>query len=194
MARKVGANADVTRQMLLDVAEQQFSQLSYAGATNQTLAREVGVSTGAIYHYYGSKADLYAQVCERALERLSRRFLGDVREGTNLKHAVHLLIEAAATHNREYPFTAGLLANLSAEARQHPEVAETVRKTQQTIRDLMGAVVDEVRADILIAGTDREDVIDVLVAVTDGFARFAVNVDQEHESRMLHTFAILVGV
>lgn len=192
MARKVGANADVTRQQLLDVAEQQFSHLSYAGATNQSIARDAGVTTGAIYHFYGSKADLFAQVCERAVERLAERFISSARQGLTLQHAIHLLIDSAARHNRQYPNTAGLLANLSGEARQHPEIVETITKTQQAIRELLGAVVREIRRDPRLAELDEESVVDVFVAITDGFARFAVNVDAEHEARMLHTFARMI--
>lgn len=193
VARRAGADSEATRRRLLDVAEEQFAHWNYSGATNQTIAEAAGVTTGSIYHYFGSKADLYARVCERAMDRLVESALSQVGSRTSFKDAVKAFLALAASHNRAYPHTAGLLANQLSEARQHPETREVVDKTQQRIRELLSAVVVGCRNDPILDGLDTEDVVDLLVAVTDGFARFAVRVDTEHEERMLSTFALMLG-
>ena len=193
MARRAGATAEVTREQLLDAAEAQFSLHGYASATNQDIAAAAGLTAGAIYHYYGSKAELYAAVCERAIRQLGARFLSDVHGGASLEDAVARLLFSAVTHNRQRPHVAGLLANLPLEARQ-PEVRDTAMQALAAIRDLLGAVVDAVRDDPRLRHFDREALTDVFVAVTDGFARFAAGADTEREARMLTTFGQMLGI
>ncbi|WP_019873023.1 TetR/AcrR family transcriptional regulator [Sporichthya polymorpha] len=193
MARRVGATAEVTREQLLDAAEAQFSLKGYASATNQDIATVAGLTAGAIYHYYGSKAELYAAVCERAIRQLAARFLTDVRGGVTLEDAVARLLFSALSHNRQRPNVAGLLANFPMEAR-HPEVSDTARRALAAIRELLGDVVDAIPDDPRIRHFDREALIDVFVAVTDGFARFAAETDTEREARMLTTFGRMLGI
>lgn len=193
MARRPGASAEATREMLLDAAEAQFSLLGYGGATNQEIASAAGLTAGSIYHYYGSKADLYAAVCDRMLRQLSARFLSDVQGSTSLENAVARLLSSAVNHNRQRPYVAGLLANLPLEARQS-EVSEVAMRALGAVRDLLGAVVDAIGADPRLQHFDREALTDVFVAVTDGFARFAAGADTEREARMLTTFGRMLGI
>lgn len=193
MARRAGATAEVTREQLLDAAEAQFSLKGYASATNQDIAAAAGLTAGAIYHYYGSKAELYAAVCERAIRQLSARFLSDVHGSGSVEDAVARLLFSAVTHNRQRPYVAGLLANLPLEARQ-AEVRDTALQALTAVRDLLGAVVDAIRDDPRLRHFDREALTDVFVAVTDGFARFAAESDTEREARMLTTFGQMLGI
>lgn len=193
MARRAGATAEGSREQLLDAAEAQFSLLGYSSATNQGIAAAAGLTAGAIYHHYGSKAGLYAAVCERALRQLTARFLSGVQDSTSLEDSVARLLFSAVTHNRQRPYVAGLLANLPLEARQ-TEVSDTAMRVLAGIREMLGAVVDAIGDDPRLRQFDREALIDVFVAVTDGFARFAAEADAEREAQMLTTFGRMLGI
>lgn len=62
-ARKRGSYApDVTRQTLLDVALQLFSERGFHTTTVQSIAQRAGVTKGAFYHHFESKEDVLRQI------------------------------------------------------------------------------------------------------------------------------------
>lgn len=66
MARTLNADArTLRRDAILDVAERLIRTRGYEGISVQDVQDELGVSRGAIYHYFASKADLVEAVVER---------------------------------------------------------------------------------------------------------------------------------
>ncbi len=65
------------RELILDRSYEFFARKGYGSATMRTLAKELGFSTGTLYHYFDGKDDLF----RRMFERLSRR---DVADATGL--------------------------------------------------------------------------------------------------------------
>jgi len=57
--RKTKEEAELTRQNLLKAALAVFSRKGYAETRLEDIAEEAGVTRGAIYHHFGSKAELY---------------------------------------------------------------------------------------------------------------------------------------
>lgn len=53
---------DQRRQELLEQCFALFAREGYAGLTMRRIASELGTSTGTLYHYFGGKADLFAQM------------------------------------------------------------------------------------------------------------------------------------
>ena len=64
--RRTKEEAEQTRQDLLDAALTVFSQKGYTATRLEDVARTAGVTRGAIYHHFGSKADLYGALIEEA--------------------------------------------------------------------------------------------------------------------------------
>lgn len=64
--RRTKEEAEQTRQALLDAALTVFSQKGYTATRLEDVARTAGVTRGAIYHHFGSKADLYGALIEEA--------------------------------------------------------------------------------------------------------------------------------
>ncbi len=65
MARRTRAEAEATRESLLDAAEQVFYDKGVARATLQDIARTAGVTRGALYWHFKDKADLFGAMLER---------------------------------------------------------------------------------------------------------------------------------
>src|SRR5256714_5768946 len=63
-ARKAAA-----RETILSAALDQVAAGGYASATVQAVARRAGVATGTVYRHFPSKAELFADVFERASNR-----------------------------------------------------------------------------------------------------------------------------
>ena len=58
MGRRAGVSSDETRQQLLAAAMRVVGARGYDGTRVAEIAREAGVTTGAIYNHFDSKADL----------------------------------------------------------------------------------------------------------------------------------------
>src|SRR6266511_3038110 len=69
MGRIAGVTAAETRERLLDAAARVFELKGYEGATVAQIAREAGVTTGAIYAHYASKAELMVDALRAHKER-----------------------------------------------------------------------------------------------------------------------------
>jgi AcrR family transcriptional regulator len=77
MARKCKEEADKTYGLLLDAAEQVFSQKGYANATFHEIAERAGLTRGAIYWHFSDKYQLLDAVLRRTQlpwERLPEHF------------------------------------------------------------------------------------------------------------------------
>lgn len=62
MPRASAADAAETASRILDVAATRFASQGYAAASVDDIAREAGVTRGAVYHHYTSKPLLFAAV------------------------------------------------------------------------------------------------------------------------------------
>jgi AcrR family transcriptional regulator len=57
-----------TRERILTAAERLFAQLGFSDVTMPMIAEASGITAGAIYKHYASKADLFFQVIQRSVE------------------------------------------------------------------------------------------------------------------------------
>lgn len=98
MARDLAA----TRAAILAAAEAVFADVGYDGASMQRIASAAGVSRGMPGYAFGSKAQLYEAVLERALAQpraLAARFAASGKEGGDaLAAGVAAYIEFLARH------------------------------------------------------------------------------------------------
>jgi AcrR family transcriptional regulator len=60
------------REQILSGARRCFARHGYEGATVVRLEREIGLSRGAIFHYFGNKENLFLALVERDSERIFR--------------------------------------------------------------------------------------------------------------------------
>lgn len=70
MARRTKAEAQATRNALLDAAEKLFSEQGVASTTLLQVASEAGLSRGAIYWHFKGKDDLFQALMHRATDPL----------------------------------------------------------------------------------------------------------------------------
>ena len=62
MARRTKAEAEQTREQILDAAETVFLRRGVARASLEEIAKAAGVTRGAVYWHFRNKADLFDQV------------------------------------------------------------------------------------------------------------------------------------
>jgi len=70
----VGGPADERRERILHAAQHLFAERGYEGTSAEAIAARAGVAKGLVFHYFGSKADLYLAAVADAAARLSAVF------------------------------------------------------------------------------------------------------------------------
>ncbi|WP_022893817.1 TetR/AcrR family transcriptional regulator [Agromyces subbeticus] len=61
-----------TRALILGLAERAFAERGYAGVALEDLVADAGLTRGALYHHFGSKAALFGAVLEHAQGEVAR--------------------------------------------------------------------------------------------------------------------------
>jgi AcrR family transcriptional regulator len=123
MGRVAGLTPEETRERVLDAAAAVFAEQGFEGARVAQIARAAGLSVGAIYNHWQSKAELLAAVVERtSADELTNLLAGEQDAG---------VLDIIATMGRlldERPPVAPLLAEVILAARRDPDAAEVLRR------------------------------------------------------------------
>ena len=70
LERMVHYDAQATRRRLLDAAYAEFARYGVAGARVDRIGEAAGSNKAQIYHYFGSKTQLFDAVCEQAVQQM----------------------------------------------------------------------------------------------------------------------------
>jgi AcrR family transcriptional regulator len=141
MGRTAGATAAGTRERLLRAAADVFARRGYDGARVSDIAESAGLSNGALYAYFGSKAELLVG----ALRAHGRRLLDDVVAHPSRSISEQLLATGRSLRRRRDP-DGYLIIEALAAARRDPDVARPMRDyvrqradhLAQQVRDAQG--------------------------------------------------------
>ncbi|CAB4870658.1 unannotated protein [freshwater metagenome] len=176
--KKLGRPRDVdsaeTRSTLLDVSRRIFARDGYGATTNRSIAEEVGITTGAIYHYFNSKADLYAEVYEVVQHIVYDRFEMVLDEPGTLTERFSRALDAAVELNRNDSSIAGFVVTVPSEMQRHPELAELlVPIRNRTATFITRLVADAAEAGEFSDGVNTRAVEDLLNSVLSGLAIFS---------------------
>ncbi len=141
IGRPPATDSAKTRSRILDRARAAFAAGGFESATNRSLARDVGVTAGALYHYFGSKLDLYLAVDADVRERvyLPMNQAVDAVDGFFAKFEA--VLDVARELNAEDPTLATFLGTRRTDIRRHPEIAEAMSLERDRERDFFGRMV-----------------------------------------------------
>ena len=137
MGRTAGATAAGTRERLLRAAADVFARRGYEGARVSDIAESAGLSNGALYAYFGSKAELLVG----ALRAHGRRLLDDVIAHPSRSITEQLLATGRSLRGRRDP-DGYLVVEALAAARRDAEVAGPMR---DYVRDRADVLAEQVR-------------------------------------------------
>ena len=170
-----------THERLLDVARELFARHGFDATTNKRIAAAAGITSGAIYHYYPSKAELYAAVYEQVQTIVYGSFEKAVIGHDSLRDQFGAVLDAAVETNRIDPSIAAFVVGVAGEAQRHPELRALLEPLRaQHHRFLHQLAVDAAERDELQAGVSPDALGDLLTAVLSGLARFS---DQTGDAR-----------
>jgi AcrR family transcriptional regulator len=91
-----------SRDKILDCAEELFARRGFAGIGLAEVAEKVGLSKSSLFHHFSSKAQLYAAVMGRILDRIEAELMRSLADGggpvQRLERWLDVVIDVFATH------------------------------------------------------------------------------------------------
>jgi AcrR family transcriptional regulator len=180
--RPRGAVSEETRARIIDAACACFAERGYSNASNHDIARAAGLTTGALYHYFESKAELFAAAHRYVQSVLLGAYQGAFAAQTTCVAQLCSGLEASLAVTRQHPKLAHFASIASLEIQRHPELAEILDQDSQGVRSFFARLLaagrkrGEIAADI-----DLDAVVNLVVSSLFGLAWLRSQLEHEEE-------------
>ncbi len=176
--RKLGRPLDVdsaeTRARLLKAARGVFARDGYARATNKTIATAAGLTAGAIYYYYPSKAHLYVAVLEDVQHGVQQAYEKIAAEHTTLIDRFDALLAYTVDVNKRDQTRASFILGVHAEAQFNPELHRLLKELRQRSTDVTARLVsDAVERGEIAADVDPRALQDLMKVIISGLRKLS---------------------
>jgi AcrR family transcriptional regulator len=156
------------RAEILDAAQRCFARDGFHQASMQDICAEAGMSAGNLYRYFPSKEAIITGICERDLADVAES-LTEVSRAPDFFEGLaglarHHLVERSAAE-------IDLCAEIMAESRRNPQIAEMSQQIQKDARarlaEMLQRAIDagEIRGDI-----KADTAATVLMVLADGIS------------------------
>jgi AcrR family transcriptional regulator len=134
----------VREQQLLDVAEEQFAENGYGGASIEAISRIAGVSRPIVYDHFGDKEGVYIACLRRARGELEQMILAAVAAARTPREMVERGIGAYFEFvERRGQRWAVLFGGVELAGSAAEEIAHLRFATVGRIRDLIAAIAPD---------------------------------------------------
>ena len=173
--RRLGRPRDTdsteTRSRILAVGREMFSVRGYEVTTNRDIATEVGITPGALYHYFESKLDLYLAVNGDVVSQMLHRLSDSIAGLKSFADRMAAILDASLAMNLLDPSVARFVGTVRVDARRHPELALALTlRDDRLVRFFTNLVADGVDSGE-IAYEDRQLIqaflLTILIGLTD---------------------------
>jgi len=177
VGRPPASDSTATRERILRTARTTFSELGYASTTNKHLAAAADVTTGAIYHYFDSKRDLYRAVYEYTQTFVYDRLDEAVANTSSFVTGIEDVLDVSHQLNNTDPSLARFLGAVRIDVRRNPELGSMFGPINVRRDDFFEALVDLGIATGEIDADDRARVLALIRVILIGLVD-AVSDDQ----------------
>src|SRR4051794_14859435 len=124
-ARKLGrppASSSVERrERIRGGALAAFPELGWEMTTNKYVATKAGITSGALYHYFDSKLDMFLAAHDYVLDVISERFTDAMETSDSFVGQFGAVLEAAHRLNRRNPTLAQFLGSSRVDLARHED-------------------------------------------------------------------------
>jgi AcrR family transcriptional regulator len=174
MGRPKDVDSTETRQRLLDAARRSFALYGYAATTNKRVAAEAGLTTAAIYHYFGSQAEMFAAVYDEVQTTVFNAFEKAIADAHGFAARFNAVLDVAVVLNREDSTLGGFLMSAATDTMRHPELREITLPSRNKMSGFMHRIVVEgLDAGDIRKTTDLQALEDLLSSMLNGLAAFS---------------------
>ena len=166
----------LTGERILIAARVCFAESGYAGASTHMVAARVGLTTGALYHHFASKRDLYLAVFAEVEQLMIERFEKVAAPQARFVDKLDAILDEILRLSRDEPTVTGFLQSMTADVGRHPELFEAIVPAFDQRDQLFAGLVEAGIASGELVEADREVVLDTVTTILVGL--FAMNLGQ----------------
>ncbi len=134
-----------SRDKILDAAEDLFARRGYAGIGMREVAEIAGLAKSSLFHYFKSKAELYAAVVGRILDLFDRRLTAALAAGGDPLLRFDRWVDTLIDTFAQYPTSARLLLRSLFEDDELSGSSEEEQRADGTLKQLFTAVANLLR-------------------------------------------------
>jgi TetR/AcrR family acrAB operon transcriptional repressor len=183
--RRTKEDAEVTKRNLLDAGLIVFSQKGYAATRVEDIAKQANVTTGAIYHHFEGKSDLYSALVDLNSAKANQLAEQILQEGgtpaTILRHLLVRLFQFAE-EDEEYRAVVELSINMTGFVPELDEITEQILEGRRQLAQFLSNLIREgIKAGEFRHDVSPEDAALALVGFMNGMGLIWVQ-DPEHFS------------
>lgn len=161
-----------TRRRILHAARHRFAQVGYRSTTNKVIAQDVGITSGAIYHYFESKAELYAAVYCDTIDHVYDSFEEAAADETELVGQFSAVLRRACDLQVADPSITGFIVAVAQETQRQPELHALISPQRgRHAKFFTELVTRATERGELQPDVDHRALADLLGAVLSGLAR-----------------------
>lgn len=153
---------------IIRIALEEFASCGYSGASTNTITKRAGISKGMLFHYFGSKKELFLMILADAAKRMAggANARAAVPPGASLYDAMAALFMSKAAYYTENPQIMALLerAQLEQSAEVRQDIVATLKQLAVTMlqkrAEFSRSVVEGAK---LRAGLTREQALECIL-------------------------------
>jgi TetR/AcrR family transcriptional regulator len=134
-----------SRDKILDAAEALFARRGYAGVGMREVAEVAGLGKSSLFHYFKSKAELYAAVVGRILDLFDRRLTVALAAGGDPRMRFDRWVDTLIDTFAQHPTSARLLLRSLFEDDELTGSSEEEQRADRTLKQLFAAVANLLR-------------------------------------------------
>lgn len=130
------AQAEQTRQQILDTAQRLFSELGYSATSLQMIADELGLTKAAVYYHFRAKNDILHAALMPGIERMGT-LLDEAAalrgRRARIEHVVHGFVDFLVANRQNM-----VMASTDPERPVHPEKTQVLTMRERGLHLLFG--------------------------------------------------------
>ena len=199
--RRTKEEAEITRKLLLKTALAVFSRKGYSAATLQEIASEAGVTRGAIYWHFGSKAELYNTLIRVYADRGNQIVQEAALEGGTLVEILRRVFIRQLEIIEEDREMRAMVELYLYKTGPAPELEEgrqqRIESSQALIEMLAGIMQQGIESGILRPGADARNMARAYLALQNGLIQLWISSPRGYSlAANAHSFAdiLLKGI
>ena len=192
MPKVVAGYKEEARRTILETAAGVFAQKGFADATMDDVAKELGVSKGAVYQYFSSKDELFQELCGAAAKMVEER-LRESFTGPDLRRAAEKYMELELDRFQKRGI---LMFEAFAQAPRNPSINKLIRNNYATVLHVMTRFLETLKKEgRLRQEMDSKATAELLIALRHGvLATVLMGVGKEEVMRAwMNGFEVAVG-
>jgi TetR/AcrR family transcriptional regulator, repressor of the mexAB-oprM multidrug resistance operon len=168
--RKTKEDTEISKLRILLAAEEEFCQRGFAAANMDSIAKTAGLTKGAIFWHYKSKADLFKATIKRATGRVKTIFHETFSSSRPIMEKCREIIKRVKK-DKAYEVLTGLSNAENTGDIPKGVLNECYEEMSEIFKDAIQSLSEAKKRGELRADTDIRNVLVTITLIMNGFAK-----------------------